>query len=127
MLFRSAVVSVSRRRLSLQLAGNYAGSFPVVIGRRIQERVGASLAVAEIRRDSSARQSSDSQAAAQVSYLEPPGGPSIVLGEGLRIESADDPLAVSDAAPEGSLVVSARDLTELVDILGQGSHVLIRQ
>ena len=30
-----AVISVSRRRLSLQLAGNYAGSFPVVVGRQI--------------------------------------------------------------------------------------------
>lgn len=119
-----AVVSVSRRRISLQLAGNYAGSFPVVIGRRIQERVGASLAVAEIRRVASGGPA----ATAQVSYLHQPGGtPAILLGDGLRIESADDPLAVSDAAPEGSLVVSGRDLGELSDILGPGSNVLIRQ
>ena len=121
-----AVVSVSRRRLSLQLGGNYAGSFPVVIGRRVQERVGASLAVAEIRRDAP---SQPTAVAAQVSYLQQAesGGPSIVLSDGLRIEAADDPLAVSDAAPETSLIVSARDLTELIDILGLGSSVLIRQ
>ena len=121
-----AVVSVSRRRLSLQLGGNYAGSFPVVIGRRVQERVGASLAVAEIRRDAP---SQPTAVAAQVSYLQQAesGGPSIVLSDGLRIEAADDPLAVSDAAPETSLIVSARDLTELIDILGLGPSVLIRQ
>jgi hypothetical protein len=50
-----------------------------------------------------------------------------VLSDGLRIEAADDPLAVSDQAPEASLVVSARDLAELIDILGPGSSVLIRQ
>lgn len=121
-----AVVSVSRRRLSLQLGGNFAGSFPVVIGRRVQERVGASLAVAEIRRDASPQPTA---VASQVSYLQQAGagGPSIVLGDGLRIEAADDPLAVSDEAPEASLIVSARDLAELLDILGPGSSVLIRQ
>lgn len=121
-----AVVSVSRRRLSLQLGGNYAGSFPVVIGRRVQERVGASLAVAEIRRDGSPQTTA---VAAQVSYLQQAGsgGPSIMLGDGLRIEAAEDPLAVSDEAPEASLIVSARDLAELIDILGPGSSVLIRQ
>jgi hypothetical protein len=121
-----AVVSVSRRRLSLQLGGNYAGSFPVVMGRRIQERVGASLAVAEVRREQPAEPAG---VAAQVSYLQPGDAarPSIVLSDGLRIEAADDPLAVSDQAPEASLVVSARDLAELIDILGPGSSVLIRQ
>lgn len=121
-----AVVSVSRRRLSLQLGGNYAGSFPVVIGRRVQERVGASLAVAEIRREGAA---SATAVAAQVSYLQQTesAGPSIVLSDGLRIEAADDPLAVGDEAPEASLIVSARDLAELIDILGPGSSVLIRQ
>ncbi len=121
-----AVVSVSRRRLSLQLGGNYAGSFPVVIGRRVQERVGASLAVAEVRREA-ARQAT--AVAAQVSYLEQSGsaGPSIVLSDGLRIEASDDPLAMSDEAPEASLIISARDLGELIDILGPGSSVLIRQ
>ena len=121
-----AVVSVSRRRLSLQLGGNYAGSFPVVIGRRVQERVGASLAVAEIRREAPAQPTA---VAAQVSYLEQSGsaGPSIVLSDGLRIEAADDPLAMSDEAPEASLIISARDLAELIDILGPGSSVLIRQ
>lgn len=121
-----AVVSVSRRRLSLQLGGNYAGSFPVVIGRRLQERVGVSLAVAEIRRE---RPAQPAGVAAQVSYLQSgdSAGPTILLSDGLRIEAAEDPLAISDQAPETSLVVAARDLDELLDILGPGSSVLIRQ
>jgi len=51
----------------------------------------------------------------------------IVLGEGLVIEAVDDPTAVSDNVPQSSLIVSARDLDELIDILGPGSRVLVRQ
>jgi hypothetical protein len=119
-----AVVSLSRRRLSLQLGGNYAGSFPVVIGRRVQEQVGASLPVADVQRAAAA-----GPVAVPVAFApQGAGGRSaIVLANGLRIEAADDPAAVADAAPESTLVVSARDLAELVDILGRGSNVLIRQ
>jgi hypothetical protein len=117
-----AVISVSRRRLSLQLAGNYAGSFPVVVGRQFLGRVGGSIAVVESRHGTSA----DALAGG------PPGDPaaakpSIVLAEGLVIEAAEDPVVVSDSAPATSLVVSVRDLEELLDILGPGSRVLLRQ
>jgi hypothetical protein len=125
-----AVVSVSRRRLSLQVNGNYAGMFPVVVGRGIQERVGSALAVTEIRRDAGPQPAGASpvtpgavvqQVAGHV------GTKSIVLNGGLRIESADDPAAMSDSAPDGVLIVAPRDLDDLVDILGEGSRVLIRQ
>ena len=43
------------------------------------------------------------------------------------IEAVDDPAAMADAAPSSSLVVSSRDLAELIDILGPGSRILIRQ
>jgi hypothetical protein len=120
-----AVVSVSRRRLSLQIGGNYAGSFPVVVGRQVQERVGASLAVVEVRRGGDpARQ----PAATQVSFAGfAEQGQSILLGDGLTIEAVDDPNALGDTAPSSSLIISARDLRELVDILGPGSHVLVRR
>lgn len=112
-----AVVSVSRRRISMQLHGNYAGSFPVVVGRHYLERVGGSIPVATISRG-------DPNAL--------PGGPaagrpSIALADGLMIEAVDDPGAVADAVPSSSLVISPRDLAELIDILGPGSRVLIRQ
>lgn len=106
-----AVVSISRRRLSLQLGGAYAGSFPVVIGREFLPRVGSSLPVAEIRREVSGVGS----------------GHTILLSDGVRIDGADDPALVADDAAPASLVVASRDLDELLDILGPGSKILIRQ
>jgi hypothetical protein len=111
-----AVVSISRRRLSLQLGGSYAGSFPVLVGRQYLARVGGALPVAEVGRDAGGV---DPAAAASRR--------SIVLGEGLAIEAVDDPTAVSDNVPPSSLIVSVRDLDELLDILGPGSRVLVRQ
>jgi LysM repeat protein len=108
-----AVVSISRRRLSLQLAGNYAGSFPVLVGRQYLGRVGGSLPVTEVTR---------AGAAATASLRR-----SVVLAEGLVIEAADDPAMISDNVPPSSLIVSVRDLDELLDILGPGSRVLVRQ
>jgi hypothetical protein len=117
-----AVVSVSRRRISLQLAGNFAGSFPVVVGRQFLARVGSSIPVAELRRGSGR----DMQAAA-LAGADAAAKPSIVLADGLVIEAAEDPGMASDTSPATSLVVSVRDLAELLDILGPGSNVLIRQ
>lgn len=109
-----AVVSVSRRRISLQLAGSYAGSFPVLVGRQFLARIGAALAVTDVSRG--------------VGVPGVPGQrPSIVLGEGLVIEAVDDPGAVTDNVPPTTLLVSVRDLGDLVDILGPGSRVLVRQ
>ncbi|MEI6506332.1 MAG: LysM domain-containing protein [Planctomycetota bacterium] len=118
-----AVVSVSRRRLSLQLGGNYAGSFPVVVGRQFQGRVGGSIPVVDVRRGPGR----DVQAVAATSPDPSSTKPSILLGEGLVIEAAEDPGVVSDNSPATSLVVSVRDLDELLDILGPGARVLIRQ
>lgn len=108
-----AVVSVARRRLSLQLGGAYAGSFPVVVGREFLPRVGSGLPVTETRRDAIAGG--------------PPAGPAILLADGLVIQAADDPAVMADDAAPSSLIISARDFAELVDILGPGSRVLVRQ
>lgn len=110
-----AVVSISRRRLSLQLAGSYAGGFPVVVGRQFLSHVGGSLPVLEIRRGTAETTGTGG------------GRRGIVLGSGLVVEAADDPNVVSDDSPPSSLVVSVRDLDELLDILGPGSRVLVRQ
>ena len=118
-----AVVSISRRRLSLQLGGNYAGSFPVVVGRQFQGRVGGSIPVVDVRRGPGR----DVQAVAATSPDPSSTKSSILLGEGLVIEAAEDPGVVSDNSPATSLVVSVRDLDELLDILGPGARVLIRQ
>jgi hypothetical protein len=120
-----AVVSVSRRRLSLQVGGNYAGSFPVVVGRQIRERVGAVVPVVAVQRDEAPAEQSG--ATTQVAWAQP-ASTSIALADGLAIEGVADPATVSeDSIPGTSLVVAARDLAELADILGQGSRVLVRQ
>ena len=120
-----AVVSVSRRRVSLQVAGNYAGSFPVVIGRQLHDRIGASLNVVDVRRGTS---SSEPQGpAVQVAYAPPAGPKSILLSDGMAIEAVEELALMADAVPGSSLVMASRDLDELLDILGPGSHVLVRQ
>lgn len=120
-----AVVSVSRRRLSLKVGGNYAGSFPVVVGRQIRERIGSALPVVAVQSgDVPAEQSGPT---AQVAWSQP-GPMSIGLADGLAIEGVADPSTVSeDTIPRTSLIVAERDLRELADILGQGSRVLVRQ
>lgn len=118
-----AVVSISRRRLSLQLSGAYAGSFPVVVGREFLPRVGSSLPVAETRRDPAGGLPTGTGLAATGGD----GRRAIVLGDGLLIGGVDDPALVADDAMPVSLVVSNRDLEELLDILGPGSSILIRQ
>lgn len=119
-----AVVSVSRRRLSLQVAGNYAGSFPVLVGRQVKERIGATLPVVATQGDQPVAQQG---LAAQVAWSQP-APKSIALSEGLAIVGVADPATiVEDAIPPTSLFVADQDLAELVDILGPGSRVLVRQ
>jgi len=117
-----AVISISRRRLTLQLGGYYAGNFPVVIGRSFLPRVGSSIPVTDVRRAVGREDQGPGSGAPDASAK-----PAIVLAEGLVIESAEDTGLVSDASPATSLVVSVRDFSDLVDILGPGSRVLIRQ
>jgi hypothetical protein len=117
-----AVVSVSRRRVSLQLTGNYAGSFPVVVGRQFLGRVGNAIPVVEVRRGAGR----DPQAAG-FAAADPAAKPAIVLADGLVIEAAEDPGVASESVPATSLVLSVRDFAELIDLLGPGSKVLVRQ
>ena len=95
----------------------------MVVGRQFQGRVGGSIPVVDVRRGPGR----DVQAVAATSPDPSSTKPSILLGEGLVIEAAEDPGVVSDNSPATSLVVSVRDLDELLDILGPGARVLIRQ
>jgi hypothetical protein len=122
-----AIVSVSRRRLSLEVGGNYAGSFQVVVGRQVQDRIGSSLAVVDVRRGDAPASSAPPGQAAQVAFVSGGNSKSIILGDGLMIEAVEDPGLVADAAPSSSLLVASRDLDEIIDILGPGSQVLVRK
>ena len=109
-----AVVSMARRRLSLQVGGAYAGSFPVVVGREFLPGWARRCRSTEIRRDAAGQPGSRRPSCDR-------------LDDGLVIEGADDPAVVADDAAPASLIVSARDFDELLDILGPGSSVLVRQ
>ncbi len=110
-----AVISVSRRRLSLQVAGHYAGSFPVVLGRGVADRIGSSVPVIDVRPTG-------------LPTDQATGAPrSLVLADGLAIEAVDDPATLTDAAVGTTVLVATRDFAEMVDILGPGSHVLVRR
>jgi hypothetical protein len=110
-----AIISVSRRRLSLQVAGHYAGSFPVVLGRGVADRIGSSVAVIDVR-----------PAGLSTDHASGPRR-SLVLADGLAIEAVDDPATLTDAAVGSTVLVAIRDFADLVDILGPGSHVLVRR
>jgi len=119
-----AVVSVSRRRLSLRVGGNYAGTFPVVVGRRLRDRMGSAFPVVAADRP---EQPTDPSGAVQAAWSQ--SAPrAITLSEGLAIEGVPDPSTLTeDTIPGTSLVVSDRDLADLADILGPGSRVIVRQ
>jgi len=125
-----AVVSVSRRRLSLRIGGSYAGSFAVVVGRGLRDHVGTAVPVLAVQGDGRG-EAADGTVQAAWSQPVGPGAVSrrtIALACGLVIEAVPDPAAVSeDTVPATSIVVSERDLDDLADILGQGSKVLLRQ
>lgn len=125
-----AVVSVSRRRLSLRIGGSYAGSFAVVVGRGVRDHVGTAVPVLTVQSDGPAAATGSTVQAAWAQPASPAaaGRRSIALAGGLVIEAVADPATVSeDTVPGTSLVVSERDLNDLADILGQGSKVFLRQ
>ncbi|MFM8892159.1 MAG: LysM peptidoglycan-binding domain-containing protein, partial [Planctomycetia bacterium] len=119
-----AVVSVSRRRLTLRVGGNYAGTFPVVVGRQLRDRMGSAFPVVAADRPG---QPTDAKGAVQAAWSQ--AAPrAITLSEGLAIEGVPDPSALTeDTIPGTSLVVSDRDLADLADILGPGSRIIVRQ
>jgi len=115
------VVSLSRRRLSLQVGGRYAGSFTAAIGSGFVARSGSSVRLVEIRRQPPPAP----DRAVPVAY-QPGQGPAILLSEGLSIEPADGPGFIARTPADNLLLVSAADFADLADILGAGSQVLIR-
>jgi hypothetical protein len=125
-----AVVSISRRRLSLRISGSYAGSFAVVVGRQVRDHVGTAVPILAVQSGGAATAAGGT---VQAAWSQPagPGSPavrSIALAGGLTIEAVADPANVTeDSVPGTSLVVSDRDLADLADILGPGSKLLLRQ
>ncbi len=116
------VVSVSRRRISLQVGGRYAGTFPAAIGNGFVSRTGSSVKLLEIQ-DGTKTQTTQT---VPVGYR-PAGRAAIILDNGLRIQPADDPSFVMKTPEDNVLLVSSADFNDLAGILGQGSQLLVRE
>ena len=117
-----AVVSVSKRRLSLQVGGRYAGTFPAAIGKGFVDRTGSSVQLLQISSDAEPQ----TVQAVSVSYRSA-SGTAIILGDGLRIQPANDPTFIMKDPEDNVLLVSSADFNDLVDILGQGSQLLVQK
>ena len=57
----------------------------------------------------------------------PAGRTAIILDNGLSIRPADDPSFVMKTPEDNVLLVSSADFNDLAGILGQGSHLLVRE
>ena len=116
------VVSVSRRRISLQVGGRYAGTFPAAIGNGFVSRTGSSVKLIDIQDDTKTQTTQ----AIPVGY-HPKSRSAISLDGGLRIQPADDPGFVMKTPEDNVLLVSSADFNDLAGILGQGSQLLVRE
>ena len=116
------VVSVSRRRISLQVGGRYAGTFPAAIGKGFVSRSGSSVKLLDIQNETK------TQTAQTVPVgFRPAGRAAIILENGLSIRPANDPSFVMKPPEDNVLLVSSADFNDLAGILGQGSHLLVRE
>lgn len=120
-----AEVNLSRRRVTLRLTGNYAGSFPMVVGEAVAARSGESLAVLAVERPGQQPTSAIQQASFEVPQAPLGGSPVIRLQGDLLLVAAEDPAAMAHEPPATHLVVSRAHLADLIDILTPASRVVI--
>ena len=116
------VVSISRRRVSLQVGGRYAGRFPAAIGNGFASRTGTSVKLIEVQNETKL----PTAQTVPVGFR-PATRAAIILDSGLRIEPADDPSFVMKTPEDNVLLVSSTDFNDLAGILGQGSQLLVRK
>ena len=116
------VVSISRRRISLQVGGRYAGTFPAAIGKGFVSRTGSSVKLIDVQQDKKPQ----TVQTVPVGY-QPAVQAAIILDDGLSIRPADDPSFVMKTPEDNVLLVSSADFNDLADILGQGSQLLVRE
>lgn len=116
------VVSISRRRVSLQVGGRYAGRFPAAIGNRFVSLTGNSVKLIEVQNETKL----PTAQTVPVGFR-PATQAAIILDSGLRIEPANDPSFVMKTPADNVLLVSSNDFNDLAGILGQGSQLLVRE
>ena len=116
------VVSISRRRISLQVGGRYAGTFPAAIGKGFVSRTGSSVKLIDVQQDTKPQ----TVQTVPVGY-QPAVQAAIILDDGLSIRPADDPSFVMKTPEDNVLLVSSADFNDLAGSLGQGSQLLVRE
>ena len=121
-MYKRQVVSISRRRVSLQVGGRYAGRFPAAIGNRFVSLTGNSVKLIEVQNETRL----PTAQTVPVGFR-PATRAAIILDSGLRIEPADDPSFVMKTPEDNVLLVSSTDFNDLAGILGQGSQLLVRK
>jgi hypothetical protein len=119
-----ADVSLARRRVTLRLTGNYAGSFPMAVGAAVAARAGESLAVLSVERGVDATPGGVQQASFEMP-AGTPASPLIRLEGDLLLLAAEDPAAMAHEPPATHLIVSRAHLADLIDILTTASRVAI--
>ncbi len=120
-----ADVSLSRRRLTLRLTGNYAGSFPMAVGEAVAARDGESLAVVAIQRGGLSAAGPVQQASFEIPDPSQSADPAIRLEGDLMIVASEDPAEMAHEPPATHLIVSRAHLADLLDILTPSSRVTI--
>jgi hypothetical protein len=118
-------ISLSRRRLTLRLTGNYAGSFPLTFGEAVAARAGDSLAVIALEQADPATAGTVQQASFQVPDGSQSMFPRIRLEGDILLVAAEDPAVMAHEPPPTHLVVSRAHLADLIDILTPASRVTI--
>lgn len=118
-------LSLSRRRLTLRLTGNYAGSFPLAFGEAVAARAGESLAVISLEQVDPATAGAVQQASFQVPAGSHSMFPRIRLEGDLLLVAAEDPAEMAHEPPPTHLVVSRAHLADLIDILTPASRITV--
>jgi LysM repeat protein len=120
-----AEVSLSRRRLTLRLTGNYAGSFPVAVGEAVAARADETLAVVQIQRGALETNGAVQQASFELPQSSQAAEQAIRLEGDLMILAADDPAEMADEPPATHLIISGAHLADLLDILTPASRITV--
>jgi hypothetical protein len=120
-----AEVSLSRRRLTLRLTGNYAGSFPVAVGEAVAARAEETLAVVQIQRGALETTGAVQQASFELPESSQAAEQAIRLEGDLMIVAAAEPAEMADEPPATHLIVSRAHLADLLDILTPASRITV--
>ncbi len=120
----SADVNLSKFRLTLWLGDLYAGNFPIGIGNESANTPDGDFSVQD-------KLENPTYYGEQVIAADDPTNPLgehwISLGNHIGIHGTIEPQTIGQAASNGCIRLTERDITDVYDILSTGSRVIIRR